>query len=76
MLSVIDIKMLQGYIRSVVARAGHHATNISEVIPVVFGNVIIHGDKFALRGPDKNVAWFETAKGRYAVAYERRGNNA
>lgn len=75
MLNIKDIATLQDYARGVAGRAAHHASNISEVIPVVLGNVLLHGTKFSMRGPGKNVAWFETAKDRYAVAYSRRANH-
>ena len=71
---VFDIDVLRDYLRGVMNRADHHASNVNEVALAIAGGVVWKKDDDPLEvmireGEMKNVLWFKVNGIRYVLSY-------
>src|SRR4051794_36043566 len=72
--AVLDLNVLQKYIRGVIKRADHHANNVNDVILAAAGGIIWRKDTAPIEvmeqaGDMKNVLWIKVNRNRYAFSY-------
>jgi len=72
-LTTNTIKEFQDYLGGVVARASHHAPNVTECIYVLAGLIILKGTDIKVReynGQPANMLWVTINSKQYAFRYE------
>jgi hypothetical protein len=80
-LTAKSVKDVQGYFQGVVARAEHHAINVTEVIYPLLGLIILHldsGSDIKVReynGTPANMLWVQIKGKRYAFRYDHTNDN-
>lgn len=72
--SVADIDRLQEYLEGVMARADHHANNVSEIALAIVGAIIWRKDAAPIQVMDhngklKNALWVSIGGSNYVFSY-------
>lgn len=72
-VDVAEVDVLQEYLQGVLGRADHHAKGVDQIALALVGAVVWRKTGtlkvMAVDGDMKNVLWFETDKGKYALSY-------
>ncbi len=75
--TVTSVDVLQQYVRGVMERAEHHASNVDEVCLAIAGAVVWRTDGelevMVQAGDMKNVLWLRVNGQRYAISYNHPG---
>lgn len=76
-ITVDDVSRLEEYLKGVMDRAGHHASNVNEVVMTLMGAVLWRKDTTPLEvrtqaGETANIIWFEVDGRKYALAYNHK----
>ena len=81
MVSVIEVNVLQSYIKGVMKRVDHHGPNVDEVIFALAGAIVWKKDHDknievrAIKGRMGNVPWVHIANKPYAFSYNHETGN-
>src|SRR4051812_15067650 len=75
-VKIDDIKVLQTYLKGIVAHAGHHARNVQYVILPLAGAVVLYMDPDpsldvrTFKGEMANQSWIVIGKDRFSFTYD------